>query len=96
MIEGDFQYRSGTKVRKARKVKNFSQDLKINKELFQLALEFANFGVDGTKEWIKKNNPFSSNLEINLEFVRLMYFESGKMLESEWLFYKKVMKEKIS
>jgi NACalpha-BTF3-like transcription factor len=42
MIEGDFQYRSGTKVRKARKVKNFSQDLKINKELFQLALEFAN------------------------------------------------------
>lgn len=62
---------------------------------FSIALEFANFGVDGTKEWIKKNNPFASNLEINLEFVRLMYFESGKMLEPEWLFYKKVMLEKI-
>jgi len=40
IIEGDFEYISGTKVRKARKVKNFKQDQKINKELFDLALEY--------------------------------------------------------
>ena len=42
LIEGDFEYISGTKVRKARKVKNFKQDQKINKELFELALEYVN------------------------------------------------------
>ena len=41
LIEGDFDYISGTKVRKARKVKNFKQDQKINKELFSLALAYA-------------------------------------------------------
>ena len=40
IIEGDFEYISGTKVRKARKVKNFKQDQKINMELFDLALEY--------------------------------------------------------
>ena len=38
IIHGGFDYISGTKVRKARKVKNFKQDQKINKELFELAL----------------------------------------------------------
>ena len=42
LIEGDFEYISGTKVRKARKVKNFKQDQKINKDLFTLALEYVN------------------------------------------------------
>jgi uncharacterized protein YajQ (UPF0234 family) len=42
IIHGGFDYISGTKVRKARKVKNFKQDQKINKELFDLALEYAN------------------------------------------------------
>ena len=42
MIHGGFDYISGTKVRKARQVKNFKQDQKINKELFSLALEYAN------------------------------------------------------
>jgi len=41
LIQGDFDYISGTKVRKARKVKNFKQDQKINRELFSLALEYA-------------------------------------------------------
>ncbi len=41
IIEGDFQYTAGNKVRKARRVKNFNQDQKINKELFELALEYA-------------------------------------------------------
>ncbi|MAO19816.1 MAG: hypothetical protein CMJ25_03595 [Phycisphaerae bacterium] len=40
LIHGGFDYISGTKVRKARKVKNFKQDQKINKELFDLALEY--------------------------------------------------------
>ena len=40
IIEGDFEYISGTKVRKARKVKNFKQDQKINMELFDLTLEY--------------------------------------------------------
>ena len=42
IIHGDFIYNIGPKVRKARKIKNFSQDLKINQELFSLALEYAN------------------------------------------------------
>jgi hypothetical protein len=42
ILDGDFNYTFGTKARKARKIKNFNQDLKINKELFNLALEYAN------------------------------------------------------
>lgn len=41
IIEGDFEYLNGTKARKARRIKNFNQDQKINKELFELALEYA-------------------------------------------------------
>ena len=40
IIEGDFEYSIGSKVRKARQIKNFKQDQKINKELFSLALEY--------------------------------------------------------
>ena len=40
IIEGDFEYSIGSKVRKARQIKNFKQDQKINKELFDLALEY--------------------------------------------------------
>ena len=42
IIHGGFDYISGTKSRKARRVKNFKQDQKINQELFSLALEYAN------------------------------------------------------
>ena len=41
IIEGDFSYMSGGKIRKARKIKNFRQDQKINSELFGIALEYA-------------------------------------------------------
>jgi hypothetical protein len=41
IIDGDFTYQTGSKVRKARRIKNFNQDLKVNKQLFELALEFA-------------------------------------------------------
>jgi len=40
IIEGDFQYISGAKIRKARKIKNFQQDVKINSELWELAESF--------------------------------------------------------
>jgi hypothetical protein len=40
IIEGDFTYNTGSKTRKARKIKNFNQDLKVNKELFAVAAEF--------------------------------------------------------
>jgi hypothetical protein len=42
IITGDFDYKVAGKLRKAREIKNFKQDQKINKELFDLALEFAN------------------------------------------------------
>jgi len=40
ILDGDFTYISGAKVRKARKVKNFKQDLEINQKLFAMAAEF--------------------------------------------------------
>tara|TARA_R110000744_G_scaffold254459_1_gene370016 strand:+ start:134 stop:937 length:804 start_codon:yes stop_codon:yes gene_type:complete len=42
IIEGDFQYKSGSKLRKARKIKNFQQDMKVNQQLWELAEEFVN------------------------------------------------------
>ena len=42
IITGDFDYRAGGKERKAREIKNFKQDMRINKELFNVALEYAN------------------------------------------------------
>ena len=41
IIDGDFEYIAGGKLRKAREIKNFKQDMKINKELFNVALEYA-------------------------------------------------------
>jgi hypothetical protein len=40
IINGDFNYNMSGKNRKARKIKNFTQDQKVNKELFELALEY--------------------------------------------------------
>ena len=34
-------YRNGNKQRKARRIKNFQQDIKINSELYELALNYA-------------------------------------------------------
>ena len=42
LLNGDFNYTAGNKVRKARKIKNFQQDARVNSELFDLALEYAN------------------------------------------------------
>ena len=40
IIEGDFEYRAAGKNRKAREIKNFRQDIKVNEKLFDLALEY--------------------------------------------------------
>ena len=41
IIHGMFNYSNGVKVRKARKIKNFEQDMKINEQLFEMAMEYA-------------------------------------------------------
>ena len=40
ILDGSFSYMSGAKIRKARKVKNFKQDMDINQKLFAIAAEF--------------------------------------------------------
>lgn len=40
IINGDFEYMMGAKIRKARKIKNFKMDLDVNKKLFEIAHEF--------------------------------------------------------
>lgn len=40
ILDGSFSYMSGAKIRKARKVKNFKQDMEINQKLFAMAAEF--------------------------------------------------------
>ena len=40
LTHGLFNYNSGGKIRKARKIKNFNQDLQLNERLYDLALEY--------------------------------------------------------
>ena len=41
LIHGMVNYQNGNKNRKARKIKNFQQDIKLNSELYELAMEYA-------------------------------------------------------
>ena len=41
LVGGMVEYSSGSKIRKARRIKNFQQDIKLNSELYELALEYA-------------------------------------------------------
>ena len=41
IIHGLFEYGVGAKSRKARKIKNFQQDTKLNQDLYELALSYA-------------------------------------------------------
>ena len=41
LVNGMFDYRAGSKNRKARRIKNFQQDVKLNSELYELALAYA-------------------------------------------------------
>jgi hypothetical protein len=40
VIEGDFSYGFATKTRKARKIKNFNQDIALNSKLYSIATEY--------------------------------------------------------
>lgn len=40
LVHGNFNYQSGTKTRKARKIKNFRQDMEVNEKLWKVAEEF--------------------------------------------------------
>jgi hypothetical protein len=42
LVHGMFNYKYGVKVRKARKIKNFKQDIVLNERLYDLALAYAN------------------------------------------------------
>jgi hypothetical protein len=42
VLDGDFNYVAGNKSRKARKIKNFQQDIKINEGLWELANSYVN------------------------------------------------------
>ena len=41
LVNGMVDYRAGAKQRKARRIKNFQQDVKLNSELYELALAYA-------------------------------------------------------
>jgi len=41
LVHGMVDYRNGSKTRKARKIKNFQQDVTLNTELYKLALQYA-------------------------------------------------------
>jgi len=41
LVHGMFEYTSGSKLRKARKIRNFKQDLDLNAKLYELAVEYA-------------------------------------------------------
>jgi hypothetical protein len=40
IIEGDFEYGYATKTRKARRIKNFNQDIMLNSNLYELAIQY--------------------------------------------------------
>ncbi len=61
----------------------------------KIALDFSGLGVQRTREWIKERHPHYSELEISLEFVKLMYYETGQMKEELWKHYESTMQEKI-
>jgi hypothetical protein len=41
LVHGLLNYGVGAKVRKARKIQNFQQDMKLNQDLYELALSYA-------------------------------------------------------
>jgi len=41
LVNGMFDYRSASKTRKARRIKNFQQDIALNTDLYKLALQYA-------------------------------------------------------
>jgi len=66
-----------------------------SKKRMKIALDFASMGIEQTRQWIKDNHPHFSELEVTLEFVRIIYFEKGEMTKEHWEFYQKKMQSKI-
>lgn len=60
----------------------------------EIAVSFFNFGVSGTREWIKRENPSFSELEITLAFVK-MSFEAGEIDQNHWEHFQRIMEPKI-
>lgn len=60
----------------------------------ELATQFFNFGVLGTRKWIKEQHPSFSELEVTLEFVRMSY-EAGEMEDWQWKHFESLMRNKI-
>lgn len=60
----------------------------------EIAVSFFNFGVNGTREWIKRENPSYSELEVTLAFVELSY-QSGEISREHWEHFQKIMASKI-
>jgi len=42
IIEGDYEYSTGSRSRKARRIKNFKQDMDLNSKMFDVALQYVN------------------------------------------------------
>ena len=61
----------------------------------KIASDFLSYGIQGTRNWIANKNPYFSDLEITLEFVRSQYYETGQMSEDHWEFFRKIMEKKI-
>ncbi|GEM_PF-579447 len=61
----------------------------------KIALDFANMGINQTHDWIKSNHPEFSELEVRMEFVRLLYYETASISEKHWEYYKKVLEDRI-
>lgn len=60
----------------------------------EIAASFFNFGVLGTRKWIKDCNPSFSELEVTLEFVRMSY-EAGEIDGWHWSQFQAIMAKKI-
>jgi hypothetical protein len=60
----------------------------------EIAASFFNFGVLGTRDWIKEQNPSFSELEVTLAFVELSY-ETGDINQAHWDHFQGIMASKI-
>ena len=61
----------------------------------RIAEDFLIQGIEGTRSWIQSQNPEFSDLEVRLEFVRLMYYQTGEMKEAHWQHFKSIMEDRI-
>ncbi len=61
----------------------------------KIALNFANMGIQQSRSWIQSQHIHFSDLEITLEFVRLLSYESNKISEEHWQHFKTIMEQKI-